>query len=121
MTSEPESERWMWRYFHPFAKWWAETVRNLVVVAALVFIADKSGSQSLKILAYATAFIFVLYCFIYLQGVVDYLVDRTDLIFSSRVKGILWAAIIGVSMVASVGLTSFLITVVQEASKTYAR
>lgn len=34
------------------AKWWLELVRNILVVAGLYYLADKSGSTPLKIFSY---------------------------------------------------------------------
>lgn len=44
-----------------FIRWWLEQVRNLLVVSAFYFLAQRSNSQLLKVLAAITSLLFVLY------------------------------------------------------------
>jgi len=41
-----------------FVKWWLEQIRNLLTVSALFFLAEKSDSWLLKVLANITFFVF---------------------------------------------------------------
>lgn len=49
------------RQINKFIRWWLEQVRNLLVVSAFYFLAQKSDSGLLKTLATVTSFLFFTY------------------------------------------------------------
>ena len=48
-----------------FTKWWLDLMRNIIVVAVLLFLAKKSDSWPLTIIAYVSFGAVVLYCLTY--------------------------------------------------------
>ena len=57
-----ESDLWAARKIRAFEKWWFELIRNLLVVSAFNFLAQKSESTLLKILGTATYLLLFSYC-----------------------------------------------------------
>jgi hypothetical protein len=53
-----ESDLWAAKHGRTFIKWWLEVVRNLLVVSAFYFLAQKSDSIVLKVLANVTFLVF---------------------------------------------------------------
>jgi hypothetical protein len=46
-----QGDLWAYRKAYRFTKWWLEQVRNLLALSALYFLAQKSGSWVLKVIA----------------------------------------------------------------------
>lgn len=59
------ADRWGAEKVRAFTKWWLDLMRNLIVVAALLYLAKKSDSLSLTVVAYASLGAVILYCMTY--------------------------------------------------------
>jgi len=59
-------DAWIIDKFRPFAKAWMEVVRNAFVVGLFLFIARKSNSSTLLLLASFTVVVFMCYCLSYI-------------------------------------------------------
>jgi hypothetical protein len=56
------ADAWGAKKVQAFTKWWLDLMRNLVVVAVLLYLARKSDNSLLTIVAYASFAAVVLYC-----------------------------------------------------------
>jgi hypothetical protein len=59
------ADRWGAEKVRAFTKWWLDLMPNVVVVAVLLYLAKRSDSWPLTIVAYASFGAVVLYCMTY--------------------------------------------------------
>jgi hypothetical protein len=59
------ADRWGAEKVRAFTKWWLDLMRNVIVVAVLLYLAKKSDSWLLTIIAYASFAAVILYCLTY--------------------------------------------------------
>jgi len=60
-----DSDLWVAEKIRAFAKWWLDLVRNIVVVAVLLYVSRKANSWPITIIAYASFGALVGYCLTY--------------------------------------------------------